>query len=124
MQLRCTARYCVYFVPDKQGVRDSDLLPCHPPPSPPFLNFSPTRTPITTLCLTCSLAAAPPPLRLTCSQVKGPTDRLSDQQRAWLLELLEVDVQAEVCRVKPLEKSKQGGAGRDGGGGSRGPKSR
>lgn len=34
------------------------------------------------------------------SEVKGPKDRLSDSQRAWLFALLDVDVRAEVLRVQ------------------------
>ena len=35
-------------------------------------------------------------------EVKGPRDRLSEQQRAWLLLLLDYGFTIEVCKVKPL----------------------
>ncbi|XP_061374406.1 fanconi-associated nuclease 1 homolog [Gastrolobium bilobum] len=35
-------------------------------------------------------------------EVKGPRDRLSEQQRAWLLLLMECGFMIEVCKVKPL----------------------
>jgi len=34
-------------------------------------------------------------------EVKGPRDRLSEQQRAWLLFLMDSGFNAEVCRVNP-----------------------
>ncbi|GFS30207.1 zinc ion binding/nucleic acid binding/hydrolase [Actinidia rufa] len=34
-------------------------------------------------------------------EVKGPTDRLSEQQRAWLLVLMDCGFNAEVCKVSP-----------------------
>ncbi|KAI9119507.1 hypothetical protein K1719_009383 [Acacia pycnantha] len=35
-------------------------------------------------------------------EVKGPKDRLSEQQRAWLLQLMDCGFKVEVCKVKPL----------------------
>ncbi|TKY64935.1 Fanconi-associated nuclease 1-like [Spatholobus suberectus] len=35
-------------------------------------------------------------------EVKGPSDRLSEQQRAWLLLLMDCGFMIEVCKVKPL----------------------
>nr|KYP32919.1 Coiled-coil domain-containing protein MTMR15 [Cajanus cajan] len=35
-------------------------------------------------------------------EVKGPRDRLSEQQRAWLLLLMDCGFMIEVCKVKPL----------------------
>ncbi|GAU17744.1 hypothetical protein TSUD_171320 [Trifolium subterraneum] len=35
-------------------------------------------------------------------EVKGPRDRLSEQQRAWLLMLMDCGFTIEVCKVKPL----------------------
>jgi fanconi-associated nuclease 1 len=35
-------------------------------------------------------------------EVKGPKDRLSEQQRAWLLMLMDCGFTVEVCKVKPL----------------------
>ncbi|KAE9604958.1 hypothetical protein Lal_00036941 [Lupinus albus] len=35
-------------------------------------------------------------------EVKGPRDRLSEQQRAWLLVLMDCGFMVEVCKVKPL----------------------
>ncbi|KAL9297408.1 hypothetical protein ACSQ67_023304 [Phaseolus vulgaris] len=35
-------------------------------------------------------------------EVKGPSDRLSEQQRAWLLLLMDCGFAVEVCKVKPL----------------------
>ncbi|KAI5431577.1 Fanconi-associated nuclease 1, variant 4 [Lathyrus oleraceus] len=35
-------------------------------------------------------------------EVKGPKDRLSEQQRAWLLMLMDCGFAVEVCKVKPL----------------------
>ncbi|XP_058736594.1 fanconi-associated nuclease 1 homolog isoform X1 [Vicia villosa] len=35
-------------------------------------------------------------------EVKGPKDRLSEQQRAWLLMLMDCGFTIEVCKVKPL----------------------
>ncbi|XP_072071714.1 fanconi-associated nuclease 1 homolog isoform X2 [Arachis hypogaea] len=35
-------------------------------------------------------------------EVKGPRDRLSEQQRAWLLLLMDCGFVVEVCKVKPL----------------------
>lgn len=35
-------------------------------------------------------------------EVKGPRDRLSEQQRAWLLLLMDCGFTIEVCKVKPL----------------------
>ncbi|CAJ1839037.1 unnamed protein product [Sphenostylis stenocarpa] len=35
-------------------------------------------------------------------EVKGPSDRLSEQQRAWLLLLMDCGFAIEVCKVKPL----------------------
>ncbi|XP_042439856.1 fanconi-associated nuclease 1 homolog isoform X2 [Zingiber officinale] len=37
-------------------------------------------------------------------EVKGPSDRLSEQQRAWLLILMDCGFDAEVCKVRPLSK--------------------
>ncbi|XP_028767384.1 fanconi-associated nuclease 1 homolog isoform X2 [Neltuma alba] len=34
-------------------------------------------------------------------EVKGPKDRLSEQQRAWLLQLMDCGFKVEVCKVKP-----------------------
>ncbi|KAL8122253.1 hypothetical protein AgCh_018846 [Apium graveolens] len=34
--------------------------------------------------------------------VKGPRDRLSEQQRAWLLFLMDAGFNAEICKVSPL----------------------
>ncbi|XP_020687578.1 fanconi-associated nuclease 1 homolog isoform X3 [Dendrobium catenatum] len=38
-------------------------------------------------------------------EVKGPRDRLSEQQRAWILTLMECGFDAEVCKVSPPPKS-------------------
>ncbi|KAI3946577.1 hypothetical protein MKX01_014435 [Papaver californicum] len=38
-------------------------------------------------------------------EVKGPRDRLSEQQRAWLLLLMDCGFNAEVCKVSPSAKS-------------------
>ncbi|KAM7489156.1 hypothetical protein LguiB_026640 [Lonicera macranthoides] len=38
-------------------------------------------------------------------EVKGPRDRLSEQQRAWLLFLMDSGFKAEVCRVSPAPVS-------------------
>ncbi|KAI3952914.1 hypothetical protein MKX01_028606 [Papaver californicum] len=38
-------------------------------------------------------------------EVKGPHDRLSEQQRAWLLLLMDCGFNAEVCKVSPSAKS-------------------
>ncbi|XP_026419372.1 fanconi-associated nuclease 1 homolog [Papaver somniferum] len=38
-------------------------------------------------------------------EVKGPRDRLSEQQRAWLLLLMDCGFSAEVCKVSPSAKS-------------------
>ncbi|KAK3021908.1 hypothetical protein RJ639_047625 [Escallonia herrerae] len=38
-------------------------------------------------------------------EVKGPRDRLSEQQRAWLLFLMDSGFNAEVCRVSPAPAS-------------------
>ncbi|WOH07871.1 hypothetical protein DCAR_0727305 [Daucus carota subsp. sativus] len=35
-------------------------------------------------------------------EVKGPRDRLSEQQRAWLLFLMDAGFNAEICKVRPL----------------------
>ncbi|KAK1390926.1 Fanconi-associated nuclease [Heracleum sosnowskyi] len=35
-------------------------------------------------------------------EVKGPRDRLSEQQRAWLLFLMDAGFNAEICKVSPL----------------------
>lgn len=35
-------------------------------------------------------------------EVKGPKDRLSEQQQAWLLLLMDCGFDTEVCKVKPL----------------------
>lgn len=35
-------------------------------------------------------------------EVKGPRDRLSEQQRAWLLLLMDCGFTVEVCKVRPL----------------------
>ncbi|WVZ04693.1 hypothetical protein V8G54_018039 [Vigna mungo] len=35
-------------------------------------------------------------------EVKGHNDRLSEQQRAWLLLLMDCGFSVEVCKVKPL----------------------
>ena len=35
-------------------------------------------------------------------EVKGPRDKLSEQQRAWMLFLLDNDVDAEICQVSPM----------------------
>jgi Fanconi-associated nuclease 1 len=32
-------------------------------------------------------------------EVKGPTDRLSDQQRAWLAAMAAAGMQVEVCKI-------------------------
>ncbi|CAL9118892.1 unnamed protein product [Musa textilis] len=37
-------------------------------------------------------------------EVKGPTDRLSEQQRAWLLTLVDCGFDTEVCKVRPTLK--------------------
>nr|XP_009404214.2 PREDICTED: fanconi-associated nuclease 1 homolog isoform X3 [Musa acuminata subsp. malaccensis] len=37
-------------------------------------------------------------------EVKGPTDRLSEQQRAWLLTLMDCGFDTEVCKVRPTLK--------------------
>ncbi|RWW07537.1 hypothetical protein GW17_00029078 [Ensete ventricosum] len=37
-------------------------------------------------------------------EVKGPTDRLSEQQRAWLLTLMDCGFDTEVCKVTPTLK--------------------
>lgn len=37
-------------------------------------------------------------------EVKGPRDRLSEQQRAWLLLLMEYGFNVEVCKVGPASK--------------------
>ncbi|OWM70972.1 hypothetical protein CDL15_Pgr013153 [Punica granatum] len=37
-------------------------------------------------------------------EVKGPTDRLSEQQRAWLLLLMDMGFNVEVCKVSPPAK--------------------
>ena len=38
-------------------------------------------------------------------EVKGPRDRLSEQQRAWLLTLMDCGFNAEVCKVSPPAKT-------------------
>ncbi|XP_022155223.1 fanconi-associated nuclease 1 homolog isoform X2 [Momordica charantia] len=38
-------------------------------------------------------------------EVKGPRDRLSEQQRAWLLLLMECGFKTEVCKITPIPKS-------------------
>ena len=38
-------------------------------------------------------------------EVKGPRDRLSEQQHAWLLVLMECGYNAEVCKVTPAPKA-------------------
>ena len=38
-------------------------------------------------------------------EVKGPKDRLSEQQRAWLLLLMDCGFNAEVCKVSPPHNS-------------------
>lgn len=38
-------------------------------------------------------------------EVKGPRDQLSEQQRAWLLFLMDCGFNTEVCKVSPLPKS-------------------
>ncbi|KAJ4848670.1 Fanconi-associated nuclease 1, partial [Turnera subulata] len=38
-------------------------------------------------------------------EVKGPRDRLSEQQRAWLLLLMDCGFNAEVCKVSPVPRS-------------------
>lgn len=38
-------------------------------------------------------------------EVKGPRDRLSEQQRAWLLLLMDCGFNTEVCKVSPLPLS-------------------
>ncbi|XP_038703982.1 fanconi-associated nuclease 1 homolog isoform X2 [Tripterygium wilfordii] len=38
-------------------------------------------------------------------EVKGPRDRLSEQQRAWLLLLMEIGFNTEICKVSPLQVS-------------------
>lgn len=38
-------------------------------------------------------------------EVKGPTDRLSEQQTTWLLQLMDFGFMVEVCKVKPLCRS-------------------
>jgi hypothetical protein len=54
------------------------------------------------------------------SEVKGPRDRLSDSQRAWMAALAAADVKVEVLRVEepPVQRSTsgRGGWGRGGGG--------
>lgn len=35
-------------------------------------------------------------------EVKGPRDQLSEQQRAWLLFLMDSGLDAELCRVTPM----------------------
>lgn len=37
-------------------------------------------------------------------EVKGPRDRLSEQQRAWMLLLMDCGFDAEVCKVSPAPK--------------------
>lgn len=37
-------------------------------------------------------------------EVKGPRDQLSEQQRAWLLFLMDCGFNTEICKVKPLPK--------------------
>lgn len=38
-------------------------------------------------------------------EVKGPRDRLSEQQRAWLLVLMDCGFNVEVCKVTPAPQS-------------------
>ncbi|KAJ1697006.1 hypothetical protein LUZ63_005518 [Rhynchospora breviuscula] len=38
-------------------------------------------------------------------EVKGPRDRLSEQQRAWILVLMDCGFNAEVCKVSPAPKA-------------------
>ncbi|KAJ4814866.1 zinc ion binding/nucleic acid binding/hydrolase [Rhynchospora pubera] len=38
-------------------------------------------------------------------EVKGPRDRLSEQQRAWILVLMDCGFNAEVCKVRPAPKA-------------------
>lgn len=38
-------------------------------------------------------------------EVKGPRDRLSEQQRAWLLFLMDCGFNTEVCKVSPMQMS-------------------
>ncbi|KAG2484067.1 hypothetical protein HYH03_017087 [Edaphochlamys debaryana] len=56
------------------------------------------------------------------SEVKGPRDRLSDQQRAWLAALAAAGLRAEVLRIQeaPPEEAGAGAKGRSGGGGRKG----
>jgi len=41
-------------------------------------------------------------------EVKGPRDQLSEQQRAWLLFLMDCGFNTEVCKVSPLPMSAWG----------------
>lgn len=40
-------------------------------------------------------------------EVKGPRDRLSEQQRAWILTLMDCGIDTEVCNVSPSPKSQK-----------------
>lgn len=42
-------------------------------------------------------------------EVKGPNDRLSEQQRAWILILMDMGFDAEVCKVGPGSIETKGG---------------
>lgn len=53
------------------------------------------------------------------AEVKGPRDRLSDQQRAWMAALEAAGMRAEVLKVKEPPAG-GGGNGKSGGRGGRG----
>lgn len=58
------------------------------------------------------------------SEVKGPRDRLSDSQRAWIAALAAADVKVEVLRVEEPAVQQRNSSGGPGRGGRRGGSSR